>query len=218
MVNLTGISTVLVTGISMVHMTSSRTAALAEHRARCKEAVHPSMGPQHREDNSLGLLANSQVTRGEGDSEEDWVSLINPHISQEERDELLSDDSQSEVDQEDRYQGEVSDEAQSFLDLAFKKAASNNQHKKWLENFPRPTSLSANPPTIDKLMYSLIQSSPGPTKKKILSHDRILVKLQRYASDATGPLTFLLSELQAGRPVPANKSLYKQPCVVWGMF
>ena len=158
--------------------------------------------------NSLGLLANSQVTRGEGDSEEDWVSLINPHISQEERDELLSDDSQSEVDEEDRYQGEVSDEAQSFLDLAFKKAASNNQRKKWLENFPRPTSLSANPPTIDKPMYSLIQSSPGPTKKKILSHDRFLVKLQRYASDAAGPLTFLLSELQAGRPVPANKSLH----------
>ena len=36
---------VLVTGISMVHVTSSRTAALAEHRARCKEAVHPSMAP-----------------------------------------------------------------------------------------------------------------------------------------------------------------------------
>ena len=109
---------------------------------------------------------------------------------------------------DDRYQGEVSDEAQSFLDLTFKKSTTNNQRKKWLENFPRPTSLSANPPTIDKPMYSLIQSSPGPTKKKILSHDRFLIQLQRYASDAAGPLTFLLSELQAGRPVPANKSLH----------
>ena len=56
-------------------------------------------GRQH----CLGLLAKSQGTRGEGDSEDDWASLINPHISQEERDELLSDDSQSEVDEEDRY-------------------------------------------------------------------------------------------------------------------
>ena len=120
---------------------------------------------------------------------------------------MSDDDSQSEADGEDKGHEAVSDEAQSFLDLAFKKAATSNQRKKWLENFPRPTSVCANPPTIDKPMYSLIQSSPGPTKKKILSHDRFLVKLQRYASDAAGPLTFLLSELQAGRPVPANKSL-----------
>ena len=56
-VTLTGISTVLVTGISMVHVTSSKTATLTEHRARCKEAVHPSMGPRHREDKIVWVLA-----------------------------------------------------------------------------------------------------------------------------------------------------------------
>ena len=87
------------TGVSTVHVTSSRSwiAALTEHRARCKEAVHGSSTSGGQ--NSLGLLANSQGTRGKGDSEEDWVSLMNPHISQEERDKLLSHDSQSEVDE-----------------------------------------------------------------------------------------------------------------------
>ena len=90
---------------------------------------------------------------------------------------------------------------QCLTRLAFKKAASARNGRR------ASLGACANPPTIDKPMYSLIQSSPGPTKKKILSHDRFLVKLQRYASDAAGPLTFLLSEIQAGRPVPANKSL-----------
>lgn len=31
------------------------------------------------------------------------------------------------------------------------------------------------------------------------------MKLQRYASDAAGPLSYLLGELEAGRPVPPEK-------------
>ena len=34
-----------------------------------------------------------------------------------------------------------------------------------------------------------------------MSHDRFLAKLQCFASDALGPLTYLLSELQAGKDV-----------------
>lgn len=45
--------------------------------------------------------------------------------------------------------------------------------------------------------------------KKVLSHDRFLVKLQmqRYASDAVGPLSFLLGEFQAGKSVQPEKAI-----------
>ncbi|MCG8625588.1 MAG: hypothetical protein MJE68_26760, partial [Proteobacteria bacterium] len=71
----------------------------------------------------------------------------------------------------------------------------------------RSSTSHTNPPTINKPIYTLIQSSLSQSKKKILSHDQFLVKLQRYASDAAGPLSFLLSELQADRPVQADKAL-----------
>ena len=153
-----------------------------------------------------GLLASgqaSETTPSEGD--DDWISLVTPHLTQEERDELSSAESDSEA--EEPSSEVVSEETKSFLELAFRKTASLQQRKKWLEKFPRPTNSCANPPTINKPIYSLIQSSQIQTKKKILSHDRFLVKLQRYASDAAGPLTFLLSELQAGRAVPAEQSI-----------
>ena len=115
--------------------------------------------------NRLGLLASSQGSQGDADIDDDWVSLINPHLSQEERDELLSDDSQSEHGEQEE---------------SHKNTATDSQRVKWLESFPMPTSACANPPTIDKPMYSLIQSSSGPTKKKVLSHDRFLVRFQRH--------------------------------------
>ena len=124
---------------------------------------------------------------------------------QEERDELLSAESNTELNMEDTET--VGEETNTFLALAFQKTASMQQCKKWLEKFPRPSTSYTNAPTINKQICSLIQSSLSRSKKKILSHDQFLVKLQRYASDAAGPLSFLLSELQADRPVQADKAL-----------
>ena len=166
--------------------------------------------PHHDQSSAMaGLLASDQSTEPtNAEADEDWVSLINPHLMQEEREEFSSDDGDSEREEEDTDGKSVEgEETQSFLELAFQKTATLQQRKKWLEKFPRPTSSCVSPPTINKPIYSLIQTSLSQTKKKVLSHDRFLVKLQPYASDAAGPLTYLLSELQAGKPVPADKAL-----------
>ena len=41
----------------------------------------------------------------------------------------------------------------------------------------------------------------------MVSHDRFLSKLQRFASDAIGPLSYLLGELEAGRDVPKDRAI-----------
>ena len=79
-----------------------------------------------------GLVAPNQLSESEAD--EDWVSLVNPHLTQEERDELSSGDSNSEMDEP--LSDTVREETQSFLELAFQKTASLHQRKKWLETFP----------------------------------------------------------------------------------
>ncbi len=99
----------------------------------------------------------------------------------------------------------MKESTKEFIQLVFLKTATPQQRKKWLEKFPRPACKSANPPSIDKPMYTLIQSSMTQTKKKIMSHDRFLAK--GYASDAAGPLSFLLSELQAGKAIPPEKAI-----------
>ena len=124
---------------------------------------------------------------------------------QEERDELLSAECNTESDMEDTET--VGEETNTFLAQAFQKTASMQQRKKWLEKFPRPSTSHTSAPTINKPIYSLIQSSLSRSKTKILSHDRFLVKLQCYSSDVARPLSFLLSELQAGRPIQADKAL-----------
>ena len=144
----------------------------------------------------------------------DWYSLVDPHVSQEEQDDLDGEDGVESDDQGScdppvagKEDSGLHSETTAFLETAFGKTASFEQRKKWLEKFPRPANACANPPSIDKPIFSLVNSSSSQNKKKILSHDRFLVKLQRYASDAVGPLSFLLGELQAGRPVPAEKAI-----------
>lgn len=43
--------------------------------------------------------------------------------------------------------------------------------------------------------------------KNIIAHDRFLVKLQCFASDAMGPLVVLLRDLQAGKAVVKDKAV-----------
>ena len=43
--------------------------------------------------------------------------------------------------------------------------------------------------------------------KSIISHDRFLAKLQHFASDAMGPLIFLLKDLQSGKAVANDKAV-----------
>ena len=68
--------------------------------------------------------------------------------------------------------------------------------RRLLERYPRLTASGTAPQNLDKVICTLVQK-----RKNILSHDRFLAKLQCFASDALGPLTYLLSELQAGKDV-----------------
>ena len=112
----------------------------------CNSRLQGDSSPSQHEASTSGsqnvpdLLVSSQGSREEGDSNGDWISLIS---KPEERDEVLSDDSQSELDEEDKCHEIIPDEAQSFLDLAFK-----NQ-------LPAPSARSGWRAFLDQLVFVL---------------------------------------------------------------
>ena len=71
---------------------------------------------------------------------------------------------------------------------------------------------------IDK-PYPLLQLVPGLAKKRVLSSDRFLVKLQLYALDV-GLFSYLLNELQARHTVPTENHCKRcnRPYAVWVML
>ena len=138
---------------------------------------------------SVGLLAHSRdscTDTGHPEVEDDWVSLISPHLTQEEHEKLSSAESDTSWKRMIQTQI-VREETQTFLALAFQKYnTARNGSKSSL-------GLQPHPPTLLLSIYSLIQSSFSQSKRRILSHDRFLVKLQGFTSDAVGLLSFLLS-------------------------
>ena len=154
-----------------------------------------------------GLLASSNLDEQEEDDDEgSWRSLVDPFLSQEE---------QNSLDPETSEQGDPDMEAEitdipedlpaklvEFLSVAFKKPMSADRRKKLVTKYPRPSLVQTTPPSVDKSMLALIQK-----RKNIISHDRFLAKLQRLASDAIGPILYLLKELQSGKGVPQDKAI-----------
>ena len=146
-----------------------------------------------------GLLASSSRSFREPTGEEDWEYLVDPNLSMEERRSLEAESEDNTSDNEGDFQeenAELSEELAELLTMALKQPIKPEMRKRLLERYPRLTASGTAPPNLDKAIRTLVQK-----RKNILSHDRFLAKLQRFASDALGPLTYLLSELQAGKDV-----------------
>ena len=88
-----------------------------------------------------------------------------------------------------------------FLSVAFKKPMSANR-RKLVTKYLQPSMIQTTPPSVGKSMLALIQK-----RKNITAHDRFLVKLQRFALDAMGPLIFLLKDLQSEKAIAKDKAV-----------
>ena len=131
-----------------------------------------------------------------------WASLLEP-VSQTERETLaLSDEEDEELTSGSEPQASTPTELSALVTVAFKRPMSSERRKQIVDKFPRPPLPDASPPSLDKAVTTLVQK-----KKSILAHDRFLMRLQRFASDAVGPITFLLGELIQGRDIPKDKAI-----------
>ena len=111
---------------------------------------------------------------------------------------------------------DLPEELSEFLSVAFKKPMSADRRKKLTVKYPRLAISQTKPPAIDKAILSLVQ-----TRKHIVSHDRFLSKLQCFASDAIGPLVYLLKELQSSKGVTKEKAvqaIQAAPCFTGNTF
>ena len=110
----------------------------------------------------------------------DWQHLVDYNVSDQDRRDL------DELATSTRVAQETSD----LITAAFNKPLEASKRSRIMERFPHPAAPLTAPPSIDKAMKVLIQK-----KKSIMSHDRFLSKLQRYTTDAIGPLAFLLDAI-----------------------
>ena len=182
---------------------------------------HPGCVPNCSQE-QVGLLASacahSRAELAEESEEETWEHLVDPNLSSEERRSLEVDSDQGDwgSDDEGEPQGdEVSEELSEFLVVALKQPMQPERRKRLTEKYPRPSSAYTGPPVLDKAVRTLVQK-----KKSIVSHDRFLAKLQRFTSDAVGPLSYLLGELLAGKNVPkkAVSALQAAICLLGNAF
>ena len=130
---------------------------------------------------------------------------MDPNLSIEKRRSLEAKSEDNTSDNEEDFQekgAELSEDLLELLTMALKQPIKPEMRRIQLERYPRLTASGTAPPNLDKVIRTLVQK-----RKSILSHNRFLAKLQRFASDALGPLTYLLSELQAGKD--AHKDVAK---------
>ena len=114
----------------------------------------------------------------------DWQHLVDYNVSDQDRRDL----------DEPATSTRVAQETSDLITAAFNKPLEASKRSRLMERFPRPATPLTAPPPIDKAMKVLIQK-----KKSIMSHDRFLSKLQRYTTDAIGPLAFLLDAIHQSR-------------------
>jgi hypothetical protein len=107
----------------------------------------------------------------QGLQSDDWGYIIDPHVSQSERDSLEGDNEEDEepIDVNQLGQEKMPEELSAFLTVAFKGPLSPDRRRKLLDSYPRPTSTALSPPGLDKSMMPLIQK-----KKSVIARDRFL--------------------------------------------
>ena len=162
--------------------------------------------PKRRRRGGGGLLASNNDD-DDDDDDEGWQCLVDPFLSAEERlnsiDPEASDQGDPDMDDEVTDNcDDLPEEMIEFLTVVFKKPMKQDRRRKLVTKYPRPSTSQTTPPSIDKSMLALTQK-----RKNIVSHDRFLGKLQRFASDAVGPLMYLLKELQSGRGVTKDRAI-----------
>ena len=167
----------------------------------------PHTSPSSQED-GRGLPASRSALNMDEQEEDDdsWRCLVDPFLSQEERNSLDPENSQQgdpdmEAETTDSPE-DLPEDLVEFLSVSFKKPMSADRRRKLVTKYPRPSLVQTTPPLVDKSMLALIQKH-----KNIISHNRFLAKLQRFASDAIGPIIYLLKELQSGKGVSQDKAV-----------
>ena len=126
---------------------------------------------------------------------------IDPHLSESERHDLLSDSSDSESEDDEPPQKKAryvpSEETGKFLKSLVDKPLKNEKRKSKANKFPLPACDPAHPPKLDDSLTCLIP-------KAARSNDRFLSKLQQFCMDGMGPLIFLYEQLQKNEPPDAD--------------
>ena len=132
----------------------------------------------------------SDLTAGE----EDEIDL---YLSESERQDLLSDSSESESEDEEPPQKMAryvpSEDTVKFLKFLVDKRLKNDKRKAKASRFPLPSCDPAHPPKLDESVTCLIP-------KAAKSNDKFLSKLQQFCMDGMGPLIFLCEQLQKNEP------------------
>ena len=127
------------------------------------------------------------------ESEEDSV---NPLLSEGEREGLLgseeSEDEDTAVPEKRKYLPR--DSTVKFLNSVTENTLRNDCRRKLLEKFPILSCDPAHPPKVHAALMGII---PKPAKR----HDRHLSKMQQFAMDAPGPLTWLYEQLETAETV-----------------
>ena len=125
---------------------------------------------------------------------------LNPFISEKERRKHLSGEesnSDSEVDDDPDLarppakRFSPSEETLKLLASASDKPLKNDRRRKMIDKLPIPACDMAHPPKLNESISSLIPKSAK-------SFDKYLSKLQRFTTDAMGPITWLWDKMQDG--------------------
>ena len=91
------------------------------------------------------------------------------------------------------------DSTVKFLNSVTENTLRNNCRRELLEKFPIPSCDPAHPPKVHAALMGIV---PKPAKR----HDRHLSKMQQFAMDALGPLTWLYEQLETAETVDRTKA------------
>ena len=123
---------------------------------------------------------------------------IDPYLSESERQDLLSDSSESESEDEEPPQKKAkfvpSEDTVKLLKSLVNKPLKNDKRKAKANKFPLPSCDPAHPPKLDESVTCLIPKS----------NDRFLSKLQQFCMDGMGPLIFLYEQLHKNEPLDSD--------------
>ena len=148
---------------------------------------------------SESFSTSSRGTKRSHTERSDWSTgeeedEIDPYLSESERQDLLSDSSESESEEEEPPQKKAryvpSEDTIKFLKSMVDKPLKNDKRKAKASKFPLP---SCHPLKLDDSVTCLIP-------KAAKSNDRFLSKLQQFCMDGMGPLIYLYEQLHKNEP------------------
>ena len=146
--------------------------------------------------NSAGIPGIIRGTKRSRTERSDWSTVeendIDPYLSENECQDLLSDSSESEPEEEKPPQKKTryvpSEDTIKFSKSMVDKPLKNDKLKAKASKFPLPSCDPAHPPKLDDSVTCLISKSAK-------SNDRFLSKLQQFCMARMGPLIYFYEQL-----------------------